>query len=226
MELKNVICKERLPISSFNKGKNGKSIGRVCIKCEIVPSTLLHKVCTLCLVDKNIDNFYYNKIRKIFETRCNDCAKKHRQLHYIENKEIISSKNKIRYIKNKDIIIKRVVNYTFKMRKTPIGKVRSAIRNGIRRIFNSTKTIKSAEQYSLGFKYLGCTAQELKKYIESLWLNGMTWKNYGFYGWHIDHKIPVASVKSINDLDQIKKVCHYTNLQPLWAKDNLKKGVG
>ena len=68
---------------------------------------------------------------------------------------------------------------------------------------------------------LGCSFEDAKKHIESLWLEGMSWENYGLYGWHIDHKIPLASTK---DKKEMEKLCHYTNLQPLWAKDNLSKG--
>ena len=48
----------------------------------------------------------------------------------------------------------------------------------------------------------------------------MTWENYGMYGWHIDHKIPLCSA---NNETELLKLFHYTNLQPLWAEDNLKK---
>ena len=48
----------------------------------------------------------------------------------------------------------------------------------------------------------------------------MSWENYGKDGWHIDHKIPLSSAKTDRE---IYELCHYTNLQPLWAKDNLKK---
>ena len=70
---------------------------------------------------------------------------------------------------------------------------------------------------------LGCTVNELKTYLESKWHPGMSWKNYGLYGWHIDH------IKSLNSFDlnnriEFLRACHYTNLQPLWAADNLKKG--
>jgi len=61
----------------------------------------------------------------------------------------------------------------------------------------------------------------LKKYLEDKFSEGMTWDNKGFYGWHIDHIIPLSSAKNEED---IIRLSHYTNLQPLWGKDNMKKG--
>lgn len=67
---------------------------------------------------------------------------------------------------------------------------------------------------------LGCEWKELKKQFETQFTKGMSWKNKG--KWHIDHIIPLASAKNET---QLIKLCHYTNLQPLWASDNLKKGA-
>ena len=66
-------------------------------------------------------------------------------------------------------------------------------------------------------KWQGCTADELKAYLESLFLEGMTWDNYG--EWHVDHIRPVCSFSA----EEWEQINHYTNLQPLWAEDNLKK---
>lgn len=70
---------------------------------------------------------------------------------------------------------------------------------------------------------LGCSIEELKTYLESKFQPGMSWDNYGLNGWHIDHIRPLVSF-DLTDKDQVKEACKYTNLQPLWAEDNLSKG--
>lgn len=72
-------------------------------------------------------------------------------------------------------------------------------------------------------KNLGCSVQELMKYIESKFSSGMSWKNYGKRGWHIDHIKPLSGF-DLTKSDQLKQACHYTNLQPLWWQENLSKG--
>lgn len=70
---------------------------------------------------------------------------------------------------------------------------------------------------------LGCSIEFLKAYLESKFQPGMSWDNYGKYGWHIDHIKPGKSF-DLSDPIQQKQCFHYSNLQPLWAKDNLTKG--
>jgi hypothetical protein len=65
---------------------------------------------------------------------------------------------------------------------------------------------------------IGIELDELKIYLETLFVDGMTWDNYG--SWHIDHIIPLSSAKNEEELI---KLCHYTNLQPLYAIDNIIK---
>lgn len=69
---------------------------------------------------------------------------------------------------------------------------------------------------------LGCSKQELVEHLESQFQDGMSWENYGLHGWHIDHIIPVSSF-DISEPNQLKKCFHFSNLQPLWAIDNLRK---
>ena len=67
---------------------------------------------------------------------------------------------------------------------------------------------------------LGCSVEYLKIHLESKFQPGMTWENWSHTGWHIDHISPLASAKSPEELI---KLSHYSNLQPLWAVDNIKK---
>ena len=68
---------------------------------------------------------------------------------------------------------------------------------------------------------LGCSISFLKIFLEAKFKEGMTWENHG--EWHIDHIKPCASFNLLND-DEQKKCFNYTNLQPLWALENLSKG--
>ena len=69
---------------------------------------------------------------------------------------------------------------------------------------------------------VGCSVQELCNHLEALFEPGMTWDNWGRHGWHVDHIRPCASF-DLTDLEQQKQCFHYTNLQPMWAKDNREK---
>jgi hypothetical protein len=69
---------------------------------------------------------------------------------------------------------------------------------------------------------VGCAPEYLVQHIEAQFKPGMSWDNYGVHGWHVDHIVPLASAG--NDVDAMLKLWHYTNLQPLWAKENLSKG--
>lgn len=66
--------------------------------------------------------------------------------------------------------------------------------------------------------YLGCSLEELKTWLETKFTVGMDWNNYGV--WHLDHKVPLSSAKTE---EEMYTLCHYTNIQPLWGIDNIKK---
>jgi hypothetical protein len=70
---------------------------------------------------------------------------------------------------------------------------------------------------------VGCSLEELQSHLENKFLPGMSWENHGKKGWHIDHIRPLSSFDLTKEEDQ-KSALHYTNLQPLWWKDNLIKG--
>ena len=83
------------------------------------------------------------------------------------------------------------------------------------------KATKRNSKSGSAIKDLGCTMEFFRKYLEARFQSGMTWDNYG--KWHIDHIKPLSRF-DLTDRNQFLQATHYTNLQPLWATDNKKKG--
>lgn len=156
------------------------------------------------------------------------------------NKEKIKIKHKEYYQKNKETIKEKVKNYV----KNNPDKVKLTQKNWrkkkletdmlYRLSYNFSKKIRKLIKRNGHTKkdktidILGCTFEEFKNHIESLWLPWMNWDNYGLYngelnyGWDIDHIIPLASA---TNEEEIIKLNHYTNLQPLcsFINRNVKK---
>lgn len=101
-------------------------------------------------------------------------------------------------------------DFSYWLKKTVGRRMRDAI--------GSQSANKKGRTWSL----IGCTPQELAEHLESQFLPGMSWENYGYRGWHVDHIIPLAKF-DLRDAEQQAAAFHYTNLQPLWAEDNLRK---
>ena len=84
------------------------------------------------------------------------------------------------------------------------------------------KALKGNYKSGSAIKDLGCSISELKQYLENQFQEGMSWENYGYRIWHIDHIIPLSSF-DLTDYEQLKKACHYTNLQPLFVNIHKEK---
>lgn len=104
-----------------------------------------------------------------------------------------------------------------KRAENPQYRLKCNLRSRLSKAIKNQNTNKSANTEKL----IGCSIEELKHYIENKFTEGMTWENYG--KWHIDHIIPCSSF-DLTIKEEQYKCFHYTNLQPLWASDNLKKG--
>jgi len=98
----------------------------------------------------------------------------------------------------------------------PLYRFKKSIRSRIERALKENDFRKDKKTN----EFLGATIDFVKKHLEKQFTKGMTWGNRGFTGWHIDHIIPLSSAKNEEDLI---KLFHYTNLQPLWRHDNLTK---
>ena len=91
----------------------------------------------------------------------------------------------------------------------------------LRRRLNHFLKVTNMRKINKTFVMVGCTPEFLKKYLEKRFKRGMSWKNNTPKGWHLDHRIPLDSAKTPKGLE---KLMHYTNLQPMWSIDNIKKG--
>lgn len=183
-------------------GKTNDSDGIMCLKCAEYQNRKKRQI-----RDNRIENglcIYCGKENDNGNVSCNSCAKK---VKYNNSRpEIRNRINKTR--KNKmhnDINFKLSVN----LRK----RLQDALKNNIRT--------------GSAVKDLGCSIEELKEYIENQFLDGMNWSNWGKISnnektWNIDHIIPFKDV-DISKREDLLKVCHYTNLRPLWAKDNVRR---
>lgn len=142
-----------------------------------------------------------------------------RRKKYVENnKEQVYESNRRWREENKKYVKKKMAEYVKIRRKNDIQfKISISLRQRINKAMNGNYKSGSA------IRDLGCAIPYLKLHLEKKFQPGMTWDNYGRDGWHIDHIIPLANF-DLTDREQIKQACHYTNLQPLWAKDNIIKG--
>ena len=135
-----------------------------------------------------------------------------------ENKEEINRKIREWYYKNIKKVKERIKIYNKVYRNTLHYKIKDGMRKRIMRALKKDGGKKSKRT----MKLVGCTVGQLKQYIEKKFKPGMSWEQRHLF--HIDHIIPCASF-DLTKLSQQKKCFHYTNLQPLWAIDNIKKGA-
>jgi len=87
------------------------------------------------------------------------------------------------------------------------------------------RALMGKERSGSAVRDLGCTMRELVAYLERKFLPGMSWSNYGvgLGKWCVDHITPISSV-DLTNRERLLRVCHYSNLQPLWFQDNSSKG--
>jgi hypothetical protein len=169
-----------------------------------IESDVEYKSCSVCKEWKTLD--LYGKQKDAWDglkPRCKLCDNK------IINEQI---RNKLA---NDPEFRKKYYEYQVKYKRDNVN-VRLA--NNLRRRLNFTLKGISKSQSTL--LLLGCSLEVLLGYLEKQFQPGMTWENYG--KWHVDHIKPCCKF-DLNDPEEQKKCFHYTNLQPLWAKDNLNK---
>ena len=200
-------CKIELPLDLFNKFKGSKDGLRYsCKECS-------------------------NKLNKEYQDNNKEKIKLRRHKHYVENKEALNEitreyhrnnkeKLAIYYNNRKDEYREYRKQYKKNRKQTdPLYSLSERIRKSILNSFSKVSYKKNTKTTQI----IGCSFYELKMHLESKFESWMTWENRGKYngefnfGWDIDHIIPIASAKTIEELINL---LHYTNLQPLCSKFN------
>ena len=184
------------------------------------------------------ENYLKNKKQKIeyakkYRLKNKEKIKEKKKIYLLKNKEKLIKKRKENYLLNKEKILKRNKKWFLK-NKTKVMKQRlirekeryhSDIRFRLEYILRRrvSLALRGFNKSKNTIKLLGVPNIEfLKKYLENKFKPGMSWKKRGLI--HIDHIIPCASF-DLTDPKQQAICFHYTNLQPLWAKENLIKGA-
>lgn len=146
-----------------------------------------------------------------------DKVAQHERTKYLRHKESILAKNRVYRQKNKDVISAQKREYIARRRR---GFSQYAIQMRVRARFANAMNRKGWSKDAPMQAIVGCSWEELKSHLESRFLPGMTWENRS--EWHIDHIIPCSTASTE---EEMKKLFHFSNLQPLWKEDNLKKGA-
>lgn len=141
--------------------------------------------------------------------------KNYRSKYYEENRETVIEKQKA-YCKNPEV--RKLINKRRreKIATDPQFAISLRVRNRVRKALLKVGAVKSKKTMEL----LGCSFEFLKEHIESRFKDGMSWENRSSF--HIDHIRPLASF-DLTDPEQQKIACHWSNLQPLYPIENIRK---
>lgn len=215
----------------YSSCKSCKKI-KVRIRKKLVSNNPNMKTCIKCEVEKEKSEFNKDNSQKDkLHIRCRSCIKEINKECYEKNRE---KRNEIntKYRENHSEKIKEYnkkyrENYKpkrnekerLKIQNDPLYKLSVNIRSLIRQSFKKKGYKKNTKTY----KILDCSFEKFKKHLQKQFKTWMSWDNYGKYtgefneGWDIDHKIPLSSATTEEELI---KLCHYDNLQPLCSKVN------
>ncbi len=174
-----------------------------------------HFVCTKCAEILPLTECYV-KPKKGIKSHCKNCHRFERKCHHYKDPNYARSKTKLWDSTNRKKKSDYYNVYSQSRSKTDIlFKLIGMIRSRTKFALNQKKWIKPNSIT----KAIGCSILDLKIHLESKFSQGMTWENQG--KWHIDHIYPLSKAQTP---EEMLKLAHYTNLQPLWAIDNIRKG--
>jgi hypothetical protein len=190
--------------------------------------TISQKTCSKCKITKPITEYY--KIRKekpdvrsdcktcnkLYLSRNKESKQRREKKYYAENKEHICSLAKMWRDNNKE----RTNTWQKEYKKNRYAKdAIFSIKERIRKLVLCSYLTNGYSKKSRTHEILGCSWEEFKVHIENKFTEGMSWENRS--EWHLDHITPVSWGRTEEEIIALN---HYTNFQPLWAQENLKKG--
>ena len=183
----------------------------------------------MCIRCKNSypESFFYKR-GKALRAECKLCFSQSRKLYYENNKDIVRERQNKYYKKNKE----QISSYKSKWQKENSERRRVRLNERYRTEPNFRmsvnlrtrllKAIENKQKSGSTLDLLGCSIEYFTRYLESKFIDNMSWDNHGTV-WHIDHIKPCSKF-DLSKPDHQKVCFHYTNMQPLFAEDNLKKG--
>jgi hypothetical protein len=173
------------------------------------------KICAKCKNKKPLSAFHKKATALSGRaSHCKECRNISNRSKYRDNIDLMKEKAKQYRSNNKSRIRKSQIKYLTKKRKSdPVFRAKDNCRRRINQFYRGIGKSKRTDEL------LGCTWEELMIHLEKQFTKGMTRNNYG--KWEIDHIVPLSLAITI---EESEKLCHYTNLQPLWKKDNRIKG--
>lgn len=168
--------------------------------------------------------------KKEYNTRNKENIKEYQSIYRLNNKDKAAAYKKEYYLANKDMILakqkdeRKNIEFKRKRQENHKRKIETDIQYRLRDRIRTRLCGAVNNKSGSAIRDLGCSVAELKVWLENQFQIGMSWDTWGVRGWHIDHKIPLAHF-DLTDRNQFLLACHYTNLQPLWHKDNCSKAA-
>lgn len=201
----------------FSKAHNSKYCSKICRSKhyeQINKETIVNRKKKYYILNKNL----IKNNEKKYRDNNKETIKLRKKNYYLKNKEQIYEKRKFYLFNNREKTREYYKNWTKNKRLNDINfRILDSLRSRLNQVLRKNKKTNNT------INLVGCNLDYLKKYLESKFESWMTWDNYGFYGWHIDHIKPCSSFDLKCPIQQL--ACfHYSNLQPLGALQNMRKG--
>jgi hypothetical protein len=218
------LCKTEKPLTEYPPRKSTKDG--------------LHFWCRPCFTAKKSEDYQRNREKRLAQMAEYRAANPEKvsaakKAAYAKKPEHYSAKHKERYAERPDFFRQKTKEWKAvnserrakteseyrkrRYRQDPIYALETLCRARILMAFSAKRIRKESPTA----KMIGCSYVELRAHLERQFSPGMSWGNRGTE-WHIDHRIPLASASTA---EEIEALCHFSNLQPLWAEDNYAKGA-